>query len=739
MDTELMKRTAQSGGHSAERVCVGWVEPSPLTVPDRVLSVFFSCTLLLSSFLLFSIQPLAARILLPLVGGSSSLWTTAMLFFQTVLLVGYVSAHFSTRRLGRRQPIFQALVVLAPMLALPIALPLGWSLPTDAAPAVWVLMAMAVMVGLPFLALSTASPTLQSWFARTNHARAADPYFLYAAGNVGSVAALVAYPTVIERTLGLADQARWWAIGYGIFVFATLTAALLSRAGGQARGAAARVLDTEVVTRRRRMRWLILSATPSLLLLSVTTYITTDLASFPLFWVLPLLLYLVTHIIAFSGDSQRRIRITRQITLFGAVPLALATGLQSRLGPWPVVIALIWFFAAALFCHSLLAKDRPSPERLTEFYVVLSVGGAIGGVFASFVAPLLFTAVFEHPIGIATAMALASGGTAVGYGSVRVRHAATVGLAVATLAVVVGPSWAVLPAALAAALFGAIGYGKVGMLIVLVAVVASGTAILNSGDGVFRDRSFFGVMTVVERDGERSLVSGTTSHGSQLLVDGDMPEPTTYYYQAGPVGQVFAAHDHEQVGIVGLGTGAMAWYASPGDTFDLFEIDPLVVELAQDPHYFNYLSSSAAEQTVMIGDARQSLQRLDADYDILVIDAFSSDSVPTHLLTIEAFELYRERVVDDGIVFVHVSNRHFDLVPVLTRIASELDLEVRVQIWTPTAAQSVDGAQSTVWVALTERGQAGEWAAQFVSVDDDSGPLWTDDHADPLAVLNIWD
>ncbi len=660
-----------------------------------VLAGGFVVTSFLGAWLLFLVQPMVGRFLLPVAGGSASLWNTALVFFMTALLLGYVLAHVSTRRIGiRRHPYAQLLLLAVPLLVLPISLPDDWRLPADGSAALWVLLALAMMVGLPFLALATSSPTLQYWFSATGHRQAHDPYFLYAAGNVGAVAALLAYPFLIEPWLSLRNQAWLWAAGYVVF--------LLCSAGCAIAVLRAPPADTLTVEASReplaigsKLRWLAWAFVPAALMLGVTRHIATDIASFPLLWIVPLLLYLATFVIAFGRDSTRRDTMVRVAVWVGAAGLAaLVVAPESWFLPI-VVVHLAWFFVVALLAHSKLASDRPEPSRLTEFYMVISVGGALGGVFGALIAPVLFDTTLEYPIAIGLALVIAIPTTQ--------SHVSTA-------------SWLIVA----------------GVLAVVIAIPT-----IPSPWEVFQDRSFFGVYTVKEEDGVRTIVSGTTEHGTQLL--DDPLRPTSYYHDAGPIGQVLSEiASPARVGVVGLGAGALAAYGGPGDHYTFYEIDPLVVDIATSD-LFTFVADSRADVDIEVVDGRIGLAEETDRFDVLVIDAFSSDAIPVHLMTREAVALYLSRLAPGGLLMMHVSNRYFDLTPVVGRAAYELGALAAAQRFSPTTAEQLEHALAATWIGVTPS------PTRFSEVFGDarweplpaSGPDWTDDYSNILSVLDL--
>ncbi len=696
----------------------------------------FTVASFLGSFLLFLVQPMAARFLLPLAGGSASLWNTAMVFFQVLLLAGYVYAHVSTTRFGVRQPLTQVVLVLVPLAFLPVAVPDGWVL-SGGSPALWVLGVLAVTVGVPFFALATSSPTLQRWFSLTDHPDAADPYFLYSAGNVGSVAALVGYPLAVEPMLTLDQQAGVWALVYVAFVVATSACALVVRRSTSTGATPAEVTPVAPISWVRRRRWVVWAFVPSALMLGVTRHLAADVASFPLLWIVPLLLYLTTFIIVFSGRSQRSPERARLILVAGSIVVAVS--MVRRLDALLFVVGahLVWFFCAALVSHHRLAADRPPPARLTEFYTLISIGGALGGIFASLVAPVVFDSVVEYPIVIVASLLLAGRDDRAGR-LADARGLATIGLGVAAAALIYADHLVAGPAVLAVT--GLVAAVALRRPVVVATVVGLGlaAAIAVPQPGViFQDRSFFGVSRVVAGDGHTTLVSGTTAHGHQFADPDLATTPTIYYAPEGPVGQLFqAVDDRDRVAVIGLGAGALAAYGRPGDVYTFYEIDPVVVDIATDPSLFTYLTDSEARVEIVLGDGRTGIDGSEARFDIVVVDAFSSDAIPTHLLTREAIDLYLDRLDPDGVLAVHVSNRFFDLRPVLGRAARELGVEARQQLYVPGTTSDPVSTTASRWVVIGE--PAALDAATGSAWDPlGGGPLWTDDYSNLLAVIDL--
>lgn len=663
--------------HDESRAVTDLAAKPPLSL--GLTRPLFAATIFLSAGLTFLVQPMIARMLLPMLGGSPAVWNTSMAFFQAALLLGYAYAH-GLQRLGsvRRQVAVHAVVLLAAAAVLPVRVPELLGEPQADAPIIWLLSALALSVGAPFAALSATAPLIQAWYARARSAsrEGADPYVLYAASNLGSLIGLVAYPLLVEPTLGLPDQAAWWTAGFLVF------GALLLAAGVQAwraptacpAPAAEAEASTRPTTWRDRLIWVGLAAVPSSLLLGVTTHLSTDVAAAPFLWVAPLALYLVTFILAFQAKPI----LSRDRALFwqgGLLPVAMAlllvrsTNLALLLG-----VGLTAFFFAALVCHQRLAERRPPPDRLTEFYLWLSLGGVLGGSFNAFLAPILFDNVWEYPLALVlTALArpwkrgrlsilemvcLAAGLFAIGGAVLQLRGGTVVLLQVFT-AVAIACAFLVRDRTWA-------------FVLLLIGMASQTHAALPGSRQLAAERGFFGTLRVdVRQDAQlgpvHALYHGTTLHGAQALRPDRRCTPMTYYAPTTPIGQAFAfvqsRDGSARLGVVGLGAGSVAAYVREADRLRFFEIDPLVARFARDQRYFTYMSDCARGPVdIVLGDARLKLTTEPvAAYDLLLIDAFSSDSVPTHLLTTEAMRIYLERLAPDGLLVLHLSNRHLNL------------------------------------------------------------------------------
>jgi hypothetical protein len=672
--------------------------------------IVYAATIFVSATLLFVVQPMFARMVLPLLGGSPGVWNTALVFYQATLLAGYAYAHASTRWLAvRRQAAVHLALLWLPLLVLPIGVPAGWTPPAETNPIPWLLGLLSVSVGLPFFLVSTSSPMLQKWFSATGHPIADDPYALYVASNVGSLLAILLYPAVIEPHLTLEQQGRWWAAGYGLLMVLTLACAwVLWRSRETAVNVASRNVTESsasvqnslpaALTFGRRLRWLLLSFAPSSLMLSVSTYISSDLAAVPLLWVIPLAIYLLTFILVFA--RRRWIPETLLKRSLPIVFVALVMVLAIR-ATQPIALLMFLhlaaFFVVAMVCHGEIARDRPPAQHLTEFYLWMSVGGVLGGAFNALIAPLIFSSVAEYPLTLILACLLGihtkANKSRRGQYALDVALPVLLGLALIA-AITLVPSLDFRSSSSAAALiFGpAVGvcfffsnrpirFGLgIGMILLVAGSYPSG-----QGRTLHAERSFFGIHRVNVDTGSRFhiLFHGQTVHGMQSLVAERRGEPLTYYHRTGPVGQVFAkcSQTHQQsVAVVGLGAGSLACYALPSQAWTFYEIDPAVARIANDTRYFTYLRDTPAHVNIVLGDARLTLsQAPDQHYGLIVLDAYSSDAIPVHLITREALRLYLSKLAPHGLLAFHISNLHLDLKPVLGNLARDAKLVCLVQ------------------------------------------------------------
>lgn len=804
-----------------------------------MLPGLYAITLFVGAALLFLVQPMIGKLLLPLVGGTPSVWNTCMVFFQAVLLAGYLYAHRSTWQLGvRRQAAMHLLLLGAVVITFWTAVattgapvPVAASiLPDDQDSSFLVFVQLAAVVGIavgvPFFVLSTTSPLLQRWFAATGHHAARDPYFLYAASNAGSLLGLVAYPLVIEPQLTLAHQQWVFAggvIGYvGLVVLCALSvlrqrqddpptptaqkAKELAEAQAQAEAAARSIFEqpqavdppaepTEpndgprgaAISPTRIARWVFLAMLPSSLLLGVTTHVSTDLAPVPLLWVVPLALYLISFILVFARWPDRLHRVVGRVTPM-LILFVVITLLTYAAEPLALVglLHMAAFFGVCLVCHGELAKDRPPAIHLTAFYLWMSVGGVLGGLFNALIAPMIFRhlGMIEYPLALVLAAAVRPRSDNPP-ATLRFSDAFLVAglLAVAMLLVLWVPEHVPLPpeadasdALTARLLRGGLMYGLPAVLafalvrrplrysLALASLFLAGALdTKHFGENLHMERNFYGVIRVTRSpDGQFiRLIHGTTIHGQQRVDELGPPRPMTYYHERGPVGHVFAMLEkrHAQkrdngktvrVGVVGLGTGAVAHYAKPGQEWVFFEIDPAVVRVARDERYFRFLAECQGTCDVVLGDARRQLTRVeDGAFDILIIDGFCSDAIPVHLLTREALALYVRKLADHGIILMHVSNNHLDLPPLIRRLAEnhEPPLVVRYCRDFPTEMERADGKTESQWMLLARTeadiapivayGAVPPPAKKHIweKVPLEDGVIWRDDFVN---LLRVW-
>lgn len=720
--------------------------------------VLYSVTLALSAALVFMVQPMFGRLLLPLLGGTPAVWTIALLFFQSALLLAYLYAHWSTRRFGvRRQAALHLALVAAALIVLPIGVPGGWSPPAESSPLPWLLAVLVVSVGLPYFVVSSTAPLLQSWLADSDHPDAGDPYFLYRASNVGSVVGLLSYPLLVEPGLGLDAQTWLWSGGYALFGGLMIACAVVlwrSRRASAGPAAAAEPQESAApITRGRRARWVLLAFVPSSLMLGATTALSLNVAPVPLLWVVPLSLYLASFIVVFS--RARGTGLVGRAAAFVTPPLAvllagvIALGLHTPL--WLIaLIHLATLFAVALVCHGRLAADRPASANLTEFYAYVSLGGALGGLFNGVIAPLLFDQLTEYPIALVLACFLLPSAKRWRDGFSLGRHVlpavALGGIALYAFQLTESSATALWVAT------GLVGLGCLALsrhplrfgIAVAAAMVASWVGTIDNSRVIYQERSFFGVhrVEVSADDILHELWNGKILHGAQ--VGGRAIDPVSYYHPHGPLGQVFAKlPDRElldRAAVVGLGSGAIACHSRPGDRWTFYEIDPTVESIARNNDLFSYLRDCKGSFNVVLGDGRLSLTKeRDATYGLIVQDAFGSDAVPTHLVTREAVELYKRKLRPGGVLMFHVSNKYLDLEPVVGNLAAATGLTCLAQDDREISARDARGYMLPSHWTVLARSPADlgglnddrRWGACRTNGDR----VWTDDYANVLSAI----
>jgi spermidine synthase/MFS family permease len=667
--------------------------------------VLYATTIFLSSFLLFLVQPLIARLILPWFGGSAAVWTTCMLFFQALLLAGYAYAHLLAKYSRRRfEPLIHTALLIVAVATLPIAPSEVWKPSGTEDPVIWILLLLAAAVGLPYFLLAANSPLLQAWFARARPGE--NPYRLFAVSNLGSLVALLGYPFLLEPYLGGAGQVGLWSWLFAAFAILCAAVAWLTPAEKTAEAESTLVAP---LAKSDAVLWLALSATGSVLLLAVTNHLTQNVASVPLLWLAPLTLYLASFILTFEGRSWYRAEWLWSVLLvwIGAMGwLLVDNDFQFDL-PVQAGIFLPGLFLGCLFCHGELYRLRPAPSRLTAFYLIVSAGGALGGVLVAVGAPLAFSGYYELGIGLLALTLLAAVRFA------RLNVIARYG----SLAVLLGIS--------ACAVYDGMRYQR---------------------DVRVAARSFYGVLRVKEYglEGEEShlrrLVHGAIMHGEQYMHEKFRTLLTTYYHEESGIGGAIRSLGERpaRVGIIGLGVGTIAAYGRPGDVYRFYDIDSRVMQVAL--HEFTYLTDSKAKVELALGDARLTLEREPPrNFDVLAVDAFSSDAIPVHLITREALGVYLKHVKPDGIVAFHVSNRFLDLIPVVARLAREHGAHVVLVRDDPD--EEADARRSrTDWVlvsrdaAALKRKPIVERGAEEPE-DRPDWRTWTDDYSNLIQIL----
>jgi hypothetical protein len=745
--------------------------------------VIFTVSMFLSATQLFVVEPLIGKMLMPMLGGTPAVWNTCLTFFQILLLGGYLYAHAALRFLGRRSQIVVhlALVSMPVLIAglLPLHLPSGWEPPVDNNPIGWLLRLLLIVVGLPFFALSATTTMMQRWFASSGQKDANDPYFLYAASNAGSLLGLLAYPLILEPVLHLKDQSRLWSVFY--FVFVALTAVCAAYAWqwrNRSAGAIGEVKETEAnstkaadsVAWRTRGLWIAYAFIPSSLMLGATSAITADVPAIPLFWVLPLAVYLVSFVLVFTKKPP----ISHQ-WLVQRLPFLIICGLCPTVAQAKFSLAVLLLlyltvlFGIALVFHGELARKRPVVERLTEFYLCLSIGGVLGGIFNSLIAPRIFHTVLEVPLVLIFAALIRpriNQESTASIASVWIRRndwLLPCALGICMVVVILGVARAgIQPGHTETTLvFGysmlwclSFGTRKVRFALGLIALLAASWFYAPFGKTLIARRSFFGVYRVRNSpDGRfRQIFHGGILHGVQSLRPEADREPLAYYTRSGPAGAVFQAVQARMPNgnwaIVGLGAGAMACYMQPGQTLTYYEIDPLVAEIAEDPHYFTFLKQCAPGARIVLGDARLKLREApDGSYGLIVLDAFSGDSIPTHLMTREALALYLRKLAPGGLIVFHISNLYFDLAPTLANLAHDAHLVARIgnDVYV-TEAQREAGKTPSIWVVMAREpadlntlisGTRAPFHWELLRSRANSR-LWTDDYSNLLGAIKVF-
>ncbi len=719
----------------------------------------FTATIFLSAGLMFLVEPMVGKMVLPQLGGSPSVWSTCLLFFQAMLLLGYAYAHAIARLLPRRFQILLHCGLVLPLAVLTLPIAIGNQAPSATDwPALWLLTHLAATAGPAIFALSATAPLLQTWFAGSGHEAASDPYFLYAGSNAGSLLALLAYPLLVEPAFPLNQQALLWAYGFGALCAGlALTGASVFR--HSARPAPRTTTLPARAARGERLLWTTLAFVPSSLLLGTTAHISTDIASAPLLWVVPLAIYLLTFILAFARKPPLPHALMVRAMPLLVIPVAI-TATPGLFIPAPVLLVLHLgsLFAVAMVCHGELAHRRPATDRLTEFYLFMSIGGVLGGIFNALLAPVLFPDLWEYPLALIAACLLKPSEPT---GGPR-RLLTDAALAAALLLALLAARW-LLPSAqegqhipFRSALCGFVLPGLVllnfstrrlrfGLGVAACFLIA---ALAGTAGTLSTQRSFFGVYRVqaVSDATTRYLVMmhGTTMHGVRSLGAGDATLPMSYYDREGSFGHFFGALPpgaDQRVAVIGLGIGNLACYARPGEAWTFYEIDPLVERLARDPATFQFMQN-CGHPNVVLGDARLRIAAVpDGQYDLIVLDAFTSNSIPIHLITREAIALYTRKLSPHGRMILHISNRSLDLQPLVSALMADAGLAARIVAFNPPPAPTIWRHAPSELVAVAREAAdldtlkpADGWQPLPPA---DPAALWTDQRSDLLRVIRF--
>jgi hypothetical protein len=734
---------------------------------NRLVLVVYTAAIFVSALLLFSVQPLFTKMVLPRLGGSPAVWSVAMVFFQSLLLGGYAYAHYLMQLKNRMLPVAIHLVLLViALLTLPLSIAGGWGEPPTSGYAFWLLGLFAISIGLPFFALAANNPLLQAWFVRTGHPNGPDPYFLYASSNIGSFLALLSYPVLLEPMFTLRTQNLIWTAGYGLLIVLIAACGVLLLRSPVMAESDLQTAETDAPAPpwTLRARWIFLAAVPSGLLIAVTAHISTDVAAAPLLWVLPLSLYLLTWVLVFQSRPllpHKWMLMLQPLAISGVVILLALAGERNLL----ITLGghLLCFFVIAMACHGELARTRPATTYLTGFYVALSFGGMVGGLFAGLIAPYTFSWIAEYPI-LAALAVLCRPPTDERWSRWSRWYWPLLAIAAVLL---IAPSYnegklfawleeqrvyvisAVAIVGMILAVLRMAGRAKLAGIVVLALVLIR---VYPADDGrVETVRSFFGVhKIVVTPNGQyHVLMHGTTIHGAEKFQNDDgtpatgRPEPITYYYKDGGIGQAISAIRERKgaplrVAVIGLGSGTLTCASQPGEDWKFFEIDQSMVDTAKDPKYFTYIQKCEPDLKPVIGDARLTFAREpNGIYDLIIVDAYSSDAIPIHLATEEAMEIYKDKLAPQGAVVMHVSNRHLELSSVVVGIAEANDLKS----WVYSEDSNRDNEyifSTSVVVSAREEADVGKLASSEqweLTEADEKQRVWTDDYSNVLGAV----
>jgi len=728
----------------------------------------YTLTIFTSALLIFLVQPMMAKILLPYLGGAPAVWNASMVFYQLLLLLGYLYAHLSVKFLGaRRQAKLHIILLFTSLLTLPLSLNTAVDIIAAEQPISWLLSVLLVSIGLPFFLLSANAPLLQNWFSNIRHPHAKNPYFLYSASNLGSFMALLSYPFLLEPLMRTSSQMSFWSVLYCLFIGLISLSAFLLHKHFTSKHTEEEIIEEELIeekpTLKRKLHWIILSFVPSSLMLGVTTFITTDIASIPLIWIIPLSLYLLTFVFAFAPKQPLyENSLNAQIIMTSVVSILLIFMINDL--KELLILHLFMFFAISMVCHGQLSKTKPSAKYLTEFFLLISLGGVLGGMFNSLIAPVIFDTIIEYNIVIVLACFMRP---LIGkYKDTKKEKRLDI----------------IIPLAFLAFIFAYFGiYGIIinnelfaidlrtsfklvfiliffflcykfhrrpvrfalciaSLFIAIPIVTDEKTALVPTisawkSNLLHIERNFFGVSRVQGGD-FNTLWHGTTVHGIQLKNE-KLLRPTTYYAHLEEVfAELKSSVALKPVGLIGLGAGTVVCYGVKGQEFDLFEIDQTVINIASNKDYFTFLSDCPPNKNIILGDGRLEIaKKEDGRYGIIIIDAFSSDAIPMHLLTMEAMETYLSKVSEDGLIAFHISNRHLDLEPVLSKLSKEHGVFSLTKIHKPDPENQVRGAKWVVFAKKEATLTNFKTNKGWTELKYDNSAAWTDDYSNIIQLL----
>lgn len=728
---------------------------------SRPIVLLFGATMFLSALLLFWVQLIVAKVLLPRLGGTPAVWTTCMLFFQVLLLTGYSYVLATTSWIGvRKQTVLHICLLLLSLLYLPLTFGNAGSISQRHNPELWLFAYLLIAIGLPIFLISTTSPLLQKWFTRTSDVSANDPYFLFAVSNAGSLLALLSYPLILEPILSLSTQKQIWVVSYVVFLVLTLGCVVALWKSSRREEAETSVevnCQESSIPLKQRLYWILLAFIPSSLMFGVTSYITTEIAPTPLLWTIPLALYLVTFVLAFAGKNLMPERFT-SIALCGLALLLTLVLAANATEPTTAIVLLhlSFFFVAATICHHKLAVNRPPAKHLADFYLCVAIGGMLGGLFNALIAPITFNTIIEYPLVIVLACLIQQRDNSEDSPVDRVFDFVWplgIGVLTVALALLIEGS-NVRPVVNVAIVFGAplviinhrFRSRPVRFALALGAVMLGSIVCSEIQNRTLHaERNFFGTLSVRKDpvSATHILYHGNTIHGRQFVDPSLQREPLSYFHRDGPLGKIFEAFNSNatsrNVAVVGLGTGSMACYALPDQHWTFYEINPAVINIAQTAEYFTYLHICGSSSTeIVLGDARLELQNApNQHYGLIVLDAFNSDAIPIHLMTQEAISLYMSKLATGGILAFHISNRSLKLDAVLANVAERngatcLSLADEEQ-------NTITGKDPSEWLVMAQHSPAFDSLAKdprWRMVEGRKGsPAWTDDFSNILRVF----